>query len=98
MGIRAERGDDGSVKLSWANTQSLIHTWKQGLKSGKLALPPFPKAPKAGESVRFDFSLPDGETFALRGKVSQSDESGLTCSLRIPWGTRIKLLRIQENA
>jgi hypothetical protein len=98
VGIRVKRSPDGTVQLSWANTQSLIHTWKQGLKSGKLALPAFENAPEAGEQVRFDFTLPDGETFALRGSVSQSDVSGVQCSIRIPWGTRIKLLRIQEKA
>jgi len=97
VGIRVERAEDGAVHLSWANTQSLIHTWKQGLKSGKLSLPPFENAPEAGEQCRFDLTLPGGETFALRGKVSQSDASGLLCDIRIPWGTRIKLLRIQEK-
>jgi hypothetical protein len=84
--------------LSWANTQSLIHTWKQGFKNGKLALPPFPNAPNVGESVRFDCTLPGGETFALRGSITQSDTAGIQCTIRIPWGTRIKLLRIQEKA
>jgi hypothetical protein len=96
VGIRASRGEDGSVHLSWANAQSLIHTWKQGLKGGVLTLPVFPNAPAAGESVKFRFSLPDGESFTLRGSIKQSDDSGLVCSIRIPWGTRIKLLRIQE--
>jgi hypothetical protein len=97
VGIRVKRSPDGTVDLSWANTQSLIHTWKQGLKTGKLTLPPFENAPEAGEQIRFNFTLPDGETFALRGSVSQSDDSGVECKIRIPWGTRIKLLRIQEK-
>jgi hypothetical protein len=98
VGIRVDRTPEGAVQLSWANTQSLIHTWNQGLKRGQLALPPFANAPAAGEKVRFDFKLPDGETFALRGVVTQSDAAGLQCTIRIPWGTRIKLLRIQEKA
>lgn len=98
VGIRVVRTPAGTVQLSWANTQSLIHTWNQGLKRGQLALPPFANAPAAGEKVRFDFKLPDGETFALRGSVTQSDAAGLQCTIRIPWGTRIKLLRIQEKA
>ena len=97
VGIRASRGADNTVQISWANTQSLIHTWKQGMKGGKLSLPYFENAPNAGESCRFSFNLPDGETFVLRGRVTQSDSSGLLCSIRIPWGTRIKLLRIQEQ-
>ena len=98
VGIRVARSPEGSVLLSWANTQSLIHTWKQGLKNGKLALPPFPNAPDVGESIRVDCTLPDGETFALRGSITQSDAAGVQCAIRIPWGTRIKLLRIQEKA
>lgn len=98
VGIRAARSPEGPVLLSWANTQSLIHTWKQGFKNGKLALPPFPNAPSVGESVRFDCTLPGGETFALRGSITASDTAGVQCAIRIPWGTRIKLLRIQEKA
>ena len=95
-GIEAKRGDDGSIYLSWDSPESLIATWKNGLKSGLLTLPAIPNAPSAGESVRFRFRLPDGESFTLRGSIKQSDSTGVICNIRIPWGTRIKLLRIQE--
>ena len=95
-GIHASRLEDGSIQLSWDGPQSLIATWKSGLKSGLLTLPSMSNAPAAGESVRFRFRLPDGESFTLRGSIKQSDAAGVVCSIRIPWGTRIKLLRIQE--
>ena len=95
-GLRANRAEDGSIHLSWDTPQSLIATWKNGLKSGLLTIPSLSNAPDAGESIRFRFRLPDGESFTLRGTIKQSDGAGVVCNIRIPWGTRIKLLRIQE--
>jgi hypothetical protein len=79
------------VLLQWAERAALAKSWNDGLKTGTIQIPMTGSNVEVQQAMTFRLTLPDGQILALHGRVASVDEDGLTCSVNVPWGARVKL-------
>ncbi len=85
------RYTDEKFTLQWAERAALAKSWKDGLKTGSIEIPMTGSHLEIQQPMAFRLTLPDGQVLALRGRVASVGAEGLTCSLNVPWGARVKL-------
>ena len=79
------------ITLQWADRVALAKSWNDGLKTGSIELPMTGSRLETQQSMSFRLTLPDGQILALRGRVASVGTEGMTCSVNVPWGARVKL-------
>ena len=77
--------------LQWAERAALAKSWNDGLKTGSIEIPMSDSQLEVQQPMAFRLTLPDGQILALRGRVASVGSEGLTCSVNVPWGARVKL-------
>jgi hypothetical protein len=77
--------------VQWTERAAVARSWNDGLKTGSIEIPMTESHLEVQQPITFRFTLPDGQILALRGRVASVGTEGLTCSLNVPWGARVKL-------
>ena len=85
-----------NARIQWTTKAALGHTWRSSLKKGFINLQT-PSDVDKGSQIKLSLVLPDGQAIAIRGTAGETVDGEVKCLVRVPWGTRIKMLHILND-
>ncbi|MDP6190398.1 MAG: hypothetical protein QF872_06285 [Gammaproteobacteria bacterium] len=85
-----------AARVQWTTKASLGQTWRSSLKKGSIKLKT-PAPVPTDTQIKLSLVLPDGQTIGLRGVAGKTTGDEVECKVRVPWGTRVKLLHVLKD-
>ena len=85
-----------NARVQWTTKAALGHTWRSSLKKGFINLKT-PSDVDKGSQIKLSLVLPDGQAIAIRSTAGETVDGEVKCLVRVPWGTRIKMLHILND-
>jgi hypothetical protein len=85
-----------TARVQWTTKAALGHTWRGSLKKGFINLRTLADV-ASGTHIKLTLVLPDGQAIGVRGTAGDTVDGEVKCMVRVPWGTRIKLLHILKD-